>query len=184
MLSKVTKIYRNYNKSIICLCFLPAGRSVKAKTVPKVLNIYWRLRVCSLSYMYMDGPKMVNNFFFLNLIIQGNHNHCGLRSSKNCAYTKNNTKNKHSKNIFNNKQIVFNLGCELTCTVNVIHAIVIWRKFKVTVIYVLLLLYLDACIFACAPQTFQILFSLPAHICMLTGNTVEMLWIQEKNTFE
>ena len=106
--------------------------------------------------MYMDGPKMINNLLFLDLIIQGNHNHCGLSNSKKCAYTKNNTKNKHSKNIFNNKQIVFNLhvGCELTCTVNAIHAIFIWRKFKVTVIYVPLLFYLDACIFACAPQTF------------------------------
>ena len=58
----------------------------------------------------------MNNLLLLTLIIQGNHNHCGLSSSKNCAYTY--TKNTHSITIFNIKQIVFNLGCELTCTVN------------------------------------------------------------------
>ena len=78
----------------------------------------------------MDGPKIVNNLLFLTLIIQGNHNHCRLHvsSSKNCAYTY--TKNKHSKTIFNIKQIVFNSGCELTCTVNAMSCNIYLKKIQ------------------------------------------------------
>ena len=116
-----------------------------------VLNIC--TKDCGYSLSYMDRTKMVNNLFFLTLIIQSNHNHCAISELQCRPVLTPNTiqKNKHKKNIFNITRFVFNLGCKLICVVNATRAIFCWRNFKVTVVP--LLLCRDACIFACAPDT-------------------------------